>query len=76
MILSADDLATLTGRKQPRAQRGVLDALGVPYKARPDGSLVVARVAVDIALGVVGTQPDNSRPRLRLPEPRRATAKA
>lgn len=76
MILAPDDLATLTGRQRPRAQRDVLDALGVPYKARPDGSLVVARAAVDIVLGVNTTARTESRPRLRLPEPRRATAKA
>jgi hypothetical protein len=76
VILTPDEIATLTGRQRPRAQRGVLEALGVPYKTRPDGSLVVARVAVDIALGVSASAPTSSRPRLHLPEVRRATAKA
>lgn len=76
MILSPDDIATLTGRQRPRAQRGVLEALGVPYKVRPDGSLVVARAAVDIVLGVNAAAHTEHRPRLRLPEPRHATAKA
>lgn len=76
MILSHDELVTLTGRQRPRAQRSVLEALGVPYKARPDGSLVVARAAVDLVLGVNTAAPVEHRPRLRLPEVRRATAKA
>lgn len=76
MILTPEEIATLTGRQRPRAQRGVLEVLGVPYKVRPDGSLVVARIAVDIALGVASAAPAQHRPRLHLPEVRRATAKA
>jgi hypothetical protein len=43
VILSPDELVTLTARRQKRAQAAVLDALGVPYRLRPDGSVVVFR---------------------------------
>jgi hypothetical protein len=41
VILSPADLMLLTGRMRYTAQRRVLDALGVPYRVRPDGSVVV-----------------------------------
>ena len=41
MILTAADLALLTARRRHSAQKRVLDALGVPYRVRPDGSVVV-----------------------------------
>lgn len=41
MILSPDELVTLTARQRKSAQARVLAAIGVPYRRRPDGSLVV-----------------------------------
>ena len=41
MILSDSDLVSLTGRQRKSAQRRELDALGIPYKTRRDGSIVV-----------------------------------
>jgi hypothetical protein len=43
MILSPEELFTLTLRRRSRAQTAVLDSLGVPYRLRPDGSVVVFR---------------------------------
>jgi len=43
VILTVDELVTLTGKRRSDAQRRVLDALSVRYKARPDKSLVVYR---------------------------------
>lgn len=51
MFLTTDELRTLTRRKQSVAQRRVLDALGVRYGMRPDGSLVVSVSAVERQLG-------------------------
>ncbi|MFN7341578.1 MAG: DUF4224 domain-containing protein [Opitutia bacterium] len=41
MILTDQELRDLTRRKRRSAQIRVLIALGVPYRQRPDGSLVV-----------------------------------
>jgi hypothetical protein len=56
LILSRDELRELCGgRVQRAAQRAVLDHLGVPYKTRPDGSIVVFRVAAErVGLAMVG----------------------
>lgn len=49
--LSAEELANLTGRRQHAAQARALSRMGVPFKVRPDGSLVVGRAALEQALG-------------------------
>lgn len=41
MILNPDQLTELTNRTRRSAQRRVLLSLGIPYRQRPDGSLVV-----------------------------------
>lgn len=41
MILTPDQLSQLTGRRRCDAQRRQLDFLGIPYRLRMDGSLVV-----------------------------------
>jgi hypothetical protein len=51
MILTDAEIAAITERERPKAQAKVLDALGVPYRPRPDGSLVVSRAAAQAALG-------------------------
>jgi hypothetical protein len=50
LCLSDDELLEVTRRRQPAAQARILALLGVPYKRRPDGSLVVSPVAVAAAL--------------------------
>lgn len=52
MILTEDDLVLLTGKQQHRAQRRILDALGVTSRVRPDGSLVVLCAHVEEVLGL------------------------
>jgi hypothetical protein len=47
LCLSADDLHDLTGKERPTAQARVLQAMGIPYRARPDGTLVVLRIHVE-----------------------------
>jgi len=47
VILAPADLALLTGRTRHSAQRRVLDAIGVAYRVRPDGSNVVFRRDAD-----------------------------
>lgn len=41
MILTDEELVTLTGRIRPSAQRRALDSMNVIYRIRPDNSLVV-----------------------------------
>jgi len=75
VILSPDELIEITGKSRPKAQAAVLAALGIPAKSRPDGSLVVLRVAAQVALGHhEATAPREQRPQLRFPPPRHATA--
>lgn len=56
MILTPEEIVELTGRTRANAQARVLNALGIPHRPRPDGSLVVARASVDAALGVAQKQ--------------------
>ena len=46
MILDANTLIQLTGKRRHSAQRLALDAMGVPYRVRPDGCVIV--VAADL----------------------------
>lgn len=41
MILTPDELKALTGKTRPSWQAKELDFLGVPYRRRSDGSLLV-----------------------------------
>lgn len=43
LILSPDELQEITGKRQPTAVARVLDAIGVPYRRRPNGTIVVFR---------------------------------
>lgn len=52
MILTPEELVDLTKRQRSNAQAKVLRHLGIEFKPRPDGSLVVARASVDAALGL------------------------
>lgn len=67
MFLTASELAELTGRHRSDAQRRALEALGVPFKTRHDGTVVVLRSAAEAALGHAPTQAQSRSPRLRLP---------
>jgi hypothetical protein len=48
--LSDAELRDATHRRQPAAQAKVLADWGVPYQRRPDGTLIVSRVAIEAAL--------------------------
>ena len=47
MILTPEEVRELTSRTRPAWQARVLDHLAIPYRRRPDGSLVVLRVHVE-----------------------------
>ena len=47
MVLSAAELAQVTGKKRHGAQAKELRALRIPFRVRRDGSLLVLRVHVE-----------------------------
>jgi hypothetical protein len=63
MILSRAEILELTGKQRLSAQVRVLDALGISYRRRPDGSIVIFRDNVAHAPPQARPTP----PRLRLP---------
>jgi hypothetical protein len=70
VLLSSAELVALTERTRRRAQRRVLDALGISYRLRPDGTIVVLRESLNA--------PAKSRPAspaLRVPEARGVLAR-
>jgi hypothetical protein len=60
MFLTDSEITQLTGRTRHKAQAKVLDFMGIPYKSRPDGSLVVLR------FNLAPSEEKPSSPRLRL----------
>lgn len=46
LTLTHDELVDLTGRRRFTFQARVLTEMGIPYRLRPDGSIVVLRVHV------------------------------
>jgi len=51
MFLNETDIADLTKRKRAKAQQKQLNAMGIQYKVRADGSLVVLQTHVERLLG-------------------------
>lgn len=66
MFLTPAEIEDLTQRIQRDAQARELDAMGIPYKRRRDGSLVVMRACVEMVLGVSGGRIEKIEPRLNL----------
>ncbi len=63
MILTPEELEALTKRTKPAWQRRELEFLGIPYKPRSDGSLIVFWEDVRATHNV---QPKEREPQLRL----------
>ncbi|HZW13827.1 MAG TPA: DUF4224 domain-containing protein [Noviherbaspirillum sp.] len=55
MFLSREELMALTARIQYSAQRKVLNMMGIEYRSRPDGSIVVLRTHVEQMFGGMAT---------------------
>lgn len=51
MFLTNEEVKELTSKSQRASQTKVLNALGITYKIRPDGSLIVLRAHVERLLG-------------------------
>lgn len=52
--LTDDELRAATHRRRPLAQARALSAIGVPFKRRPDGTLLVGRDAMASVLSGAG----------------------
>lgn len=65
LLLTPDELRELTGHRRADAQARELEFLGIPFRTRRDGSLVVLRV------DLVGNrlEPGAFEPELTPPEP-------
>lgn len=63
LILSDTELRELTAKRRSDAQRRALDFMGVPYRMRPDRSLAVLRVHVEVLAGA--TIPPAREPQLQ-----------
>lgn len=63
MILSPEQLAELTARKRQNGQIRALKAMGIPYRQRHDGSIVVLRSAVET---IGGSSKPKREPELNL----------
>lgn len=48
--LTDEELLSLTHLRRPSAQARALRAMGMPYRTRPDGTLLVGRTAAERAL--------------------------
>lgn len=51
MFLEPDELVTLTGRTQNRAQARALRTMGIEHRVRPNGTIVVLSEHVAVVLG-------------------------
>ena len=58
MFLSNKQLEALTGYRRPAEQKAALEAMGIPFRVRPDGRPVVLESSVDIAVSRKGPRLD------------------
>lgn len=61
MFLDEDEVREMTDRKTRSAQRKMLNALGITYKVRADGSVLVLRAHVERELGGAPAQSARKR---------------
>lgn len=65
LLLTSEELETLTGRKRCKEQCAALDAMGVRWKVNASGALIVGRRHVEQVLcGEAANQaPETKRPK-------------
>lgn len=63
LTLSDSELRELTAKRRSDAQRRVLRFMGIPYRERPDHSLAVLRIHVEVLAGATISVP--SEPELQ-----------
>jgi hypothetical protein len=57
MLLTATEIAELTGKDRPGWQARELEHLGIPFRRRSDGTLVVLRIHVEGTQDIPRHQP-------------------
>lgn len=68
LTLTPDEIVQLTSRVQKAKQCESLKQLGIPFKIRGDGTPVVLRVAMEVALGYATTTKGPTSASLRVPQ--------
>lgn len=68
--LTSEEIIDLTGKVRPAAQRKVLEHMGIAYKERPDGSIVVLRAMLEAVFGHATQKNRPASPSLRVHEAR------
>jgi hypothetical protein len=59
LTLSPEELRELTAKRRSDAQARVLDFMRIPYHVRPNGSLAVLRVHVEVGATIpLQTEPE------------------
>lgn len=61
MFLDAEEIQQMTDRKTRVAQRRMLNALGIVYRIRADGGLLVLRAHVEHELGGAPAAPTRKK---------------
>jgi hypothetical protein len=51
LFLTDEEIAELTGKRQRRLQKEVLNHIGITHKERPDSTLIVLRAHMEEVLG-------------------------
>lgn len=65
IFLNARELIELTSRSRPKAQIRALQFMGIEYRVRPDGSVVVIRAHVEHSV----SHDDKNHRMVREPQP-------
>lgn len=70
LLLSPKEVSEITGKKRYRSQIEVLHSMQIPFRARPDGSLVILRAVIEMELGYAPKEKKQTSPSLRVPKAR------
>lgn len=70
LLLSPKEVAEITGKKRYQSQIEVLHGMRIPFKTRPDGSLVILRAVIEMELGYAPKETKQTSPSLRVPKAR------
>lgn len=67
LTLSEDEIKEVTQKSTRKAQAKALEHMGVPFRTRPDKTIVVLRAALEASLGYATTNKGPPPPRVRVP---------
>ncbi|MGG4774877.1 DUF4224 domain-containing protein [Alcaligenaceae bacterium 429] len=70
LTLNDPELTEITGKTRNKGRIEVLTQMGIPFRIRPDGSLVVLKAVIEVELGYAPKETQSAPPRLRIPKAR------